>query len=407
MINPKTGLRELAYVAEIKEILPITNSNNCECAVINGWNVMVRKESHFQPHDLVVYFEIDSKVDVSKPYFAFLSKYDGKIKTQRYSFGKKDGSFFLSQGLVMPLSDFGWSAANHPLGTFVTKELNVTYSAVEDNVRKGVSSTSDKFKSMTQRNQDIFSKPFFKFLIKYKIGKKLCFLLFNKRNFNNKTFPKHFPYVKVTDEERCESIPEILNDKRLWVVTEKLDGTSSTYILERKGKRKFEFYVLSRRVRQLTPNQDCYHEENVYWKMAKKYSIEEKMRDYLITHPDLSYVCIQGETVGINIQGNPLQLKDNDLYVYNFITSKSGRLFIGEGINIVEKQWNMKWVPIVGINYQIPSTMEELKKSADGYSTLNPNVLREGFVYRYYDEKTKETSSFKNVSNMYLLSKKE
>ena len=46
-----------------------------------------------------------------------------------------------------------------------------------------------------------------------------------------------------------------------------------------------------------------------------------------------------------------------------------------------------------------PKTMEEMKIEADGYSTLNPKVKREGFVYRSQDGK----KSFKNVSREYLL----
>ena len=70
-----------------------------------------------------------------------------------------------------------------------------------------------------------------------------------------------------------------------------------------------------------------------------------------------------------------------------------------EGKDIVEG-WGMKWVPIIGV-VKMPDTMEELKALATGPSVLNPDVLREGFVYRSIDGQ----DSFKNVSNEYLLSK--
>ena len=104
MLN-KNNERELAYVVRINDIKPIQGSDNCECAVVNGWNVMVRKNT-LKPGDLAVYFEIDSKLDITKPEFAFLISKKGHIKTQKYTFGGK-GSF-LSQGLLMPFSDFGW-----------------------------------------------------------------------------------------------------------------------------------------------------------------------------------------------------------------------------------------------------------------------------------------------------------
>ena len=51
----------------------------------------------------------------------------------------------------------------------------------------------------------------------------------------------------------------VLQDKTPFIVTQKCDGSSGTYILERKGKNKFEFYVCSRNVRILNDKQECYH----------------------------------------------------------------------------------------------------------------------------------------------------
>ena len=42
--------------------------------------------------------------------------------------------------------------------------------------------------------------------------------------------------------------------------------------------------------------------------------------------------------------------------------------------------------------------MEDMKLLADGKSVVNPNVLREGIVYRSIDGK----ESFKNVSRQFL-----
>ena len=393
MVN-KEGQRELAYVVQIADVHPIEGSDNCECAVVNGWNVMVRKGT-FQAGDKAVYFEVDSKVDTTRPEFAFLAKYNGKVKTQRYTFGGKGN--FISQGLIMPLTNFGFDAE---VGEFFTAKLGVTYYDPEDNIRKDVGVSA--YDKMLQRNAKFFNKKFFKWLMQFSWGRKICFFLFKNRGVRKTGFPTKFPYVKVTDEERIENTPTYLNDRGSWVVTEKLDGTSSTYILERKGK-KFEFYVLSRRVRQLTPNQKCYHENNIYWEMAEKYQIEKHLKNYLRERPELSYVALQGESVG-NVQGNPLKLKENDLYIYNFITSDIGRWETAEAYEMIHC-WGMKWVPIIAVNRKLPHTMEEMKNQADGRSEINPRVKREGLVYRKYNSKTLKTTSFKNVSNEYLLSK--
>lgn len=204
----------------------------------------------------------------------------------------------------------------------------------------------------------------------------------------------------MTDEERIENIPYILEDKRVLTATEKLDGTSSTYILERKFFGKFEFYVVSRHVRQMTPDQKCYHDDNIYWNMAIKYNIEDKLKQYLKENPQLKYVCIQGESVG-SVQGNPLKLKEDDFYCFNFIRSDIGRLSTLKGKDIIES-WGMKWVPIISTDWINPDTMEEMKERATGKSLVNPEVLREGIVYR---DENDNAFSFKSVSNEYLLQK--
>ena len=284
------------------------------------------------------------------------------------------------------------------VGTDVTDILKVTYSVVEDNARKAKNiNPNAKYKSMAQRHQKIFKKPIVRKIMKHKLGRKIMFLFFGRKRSKLLSFPTHFPFVHMTDEERCENMPFVLGYKRPLIVTEKLDGTSSTYILERKGKKKFEFYVLSRNVRQKTPDQKCYHDANIYWNMAIKYNIEQHLKEYLIANPDLKYVCIQGESVG-SVQGNPLKLSEDELYVFNFIRSDVGRLSSINGKEIIES-WGMKFVPILETEYYVPTDMEEFKEYADAPSVVNPQVMREGVVLR---DPTNDFS-FKNVSRKYLL----
>ena len=185
-------------------------------------------------------------------------------------------------------------------------------------------------------------------------------------------------------------------DKPL-IVTEKLDGTSTTFILERKGKKKFEFYVLSRNVRQKDEKQSCYHDHNIYWGMAFKYNIEAVLKDMLTLRPDLQYVCIQGESVG-SVQSNPLKLAEDDFYAFNFIDSEKGRWASPDGRELLDK-YGIKWVPILDTNFMMPDDMETFKQMATAKSVVNPAVMREGIVLR--DPTT--DFSFKNVSREYLL----
>lgn len=386
IINDK---RALAYIVTIDEIRPIPNYDRVEHARTNGWWCVTRL-NELKVGDKAVYFEVDSKVPADDERFSFLEAKHYKIKTQKMC-------KVFSQGLLMPITLFP-ELADMEVGTDVTDILKVTYSVVEDNARKSKNGDPDaKYKSMAQRHQKIFKKPIVRKIMKHKLGRKIMFLFFGRKKDKPLSFPTHFPFVHKTDEERCENMPWVLGYERPLIVTEKLDGTSSTYILERKGKKKFEFYVLSRNVRQKTPDQKCYHDKNIYWDMAIKNHIEQHLKEYLIANPDLKYVCIQGESVG-SVQGNPLKLNEDELYVFNFIRSDVGRLSSIDGKEIVES-WGMKFVPILETEYYVPTDMEAFKEYATAKSVVNPNVLREGIVLR---DPTNDFS-FKNVSREYLL----
>ena len=390
IINEK---RELAYISKITDLQPIPNYDRVELATINdGWRVIVSKNDNFKIGDLCVYFEVDSKVPNNDERFKFLEKRHYKIKTIKMC-------GVISQGLVMSLNLFP-EITTHELFYPLTDLLKVTYSVDEDNVRKASVDPNAKYKRMSSRHQKLAKTFWWRWLYRKNWGKKLLFIFFGKKKESNLGFPKHFPFIHKTDEERVENMPWVLGYEHPLIVTEKLDGTSSTYILERKKRNKFEFYVLSRNVRQLNENQKTYHESNIYWENAYKYDIENKLKSYLLEHPDESYVCIQGESVG-NVQGNPLHLIDNDLYVFNFITSTRGLLNPIEG-SIEAELLGFKWVPILDDNYLMPTDMEEFKLYADGNSLVNPEVLREGVVLRDINS----TLSFKNVSRKYLLNEK-
>ena len=406
--------RELAYVVIIDGIEPIPGYDRVEHAVVGGWRVIVRK-GQFKVGDPAIYFEIDSKVPSDRECFSFLANKQYKIKTIKMC-------KVISQGLLMHAEDFGWHIApalniegyntpyiidneghNHNVeneSRFLTKKLGVTYADDEDNQRKAPS--IDKYKKMASRYPDVFKKPFVRWLMRREWGKKLLFVFFGKTKDKATGFPTQFPFVKKSDEERVENMPFILQDKEPWVKTQKIDGTSSTYILARKKFGHFEEYVCSRNVRQLTPNQKNFHTEiegNVYWMMAEKYRIFDFLKHYLLEN-NLEYVCLQGETAGPNIQGNPHKFKEICFFGYNFIRSDTGRMNSVSAAKICELN-GIPWVPIADENYILPDDMETLKLDADG-PCIAGEGLREGWVYRSLDGQ----KSFKNVSRKYLLREK-
>lgn len=386
IINDK---RALAYITTIDNIEPIPGYDRVEYATVQGWKVIVSKNDNFKVGDKCVYFEVDSLCPSNDPRFAFLESKNYKIKTIKMC-------KVYSQGLIMPLSSFTEFNEDIPVFTDVTDILGVKYYVAEDNIRK----SSDKNIQLTisPRYQWLYKKKFIKNLLHYKWFRKIFFMIFkNRKKVNAKAFPTNFPYIHKTDEERVENMTWVLGYDKPLIVTEKIDGTSCTYILERKKHNKFEFYVTSRNVRQLSPEQDCYHESNIYWELAKKYDIENHLMHYLEINPELQYVCIQGEGAG-SVQGNPLKLKENRLFVFNFIRSDVGRISSIEGKKIIT-EWEMEWVPILDTEFYMPNTMEEIKLYSDGKSIVNPNVKREGIVLR----DPISDLSFKSVSREYLL----
>lgn len=382
--------------------MPIEGYDRVELARVGGWWCIVQK-GQFKVGDPAIYFEVDSKVPSDRECFAFLAKRKYKIKTLRMC-------GVISQGLLMHPSDFGWHVnlqgeiddgemTHTPIDEtrFLTKKLGVTH--IEDEENKPVPKV-DKYKVMAQRRPEVFKQKWARWMMRREWGRKIMYFFFGGKKKKSETaFPTKFPYVHKSDEERIENMPFLLKDKQPWIKTQKIDGTSSTYILARGRFGKLEKYVCSRNVRQLTPSQKTYHkdiEENVYWMMAEKYHIFDFLEKYLYENK-LDYVCLQGETAGPSLQGNPHKFKEICFFGYNFIRSDSGRMNSIEAAQICQSA-GIPWVPIADSNYVLPDDMETLKLDADGPCIVGEG-MREGWVCRSYDGK----QSFKNVSREYLL----
>lgn len=378
--------RALAHIEKIEWIRPIEGADNIELIGVLGW-VCIAKKEEFKPGDLVVYIEIDSKCPESDERFAFLAAKHYKVKTMKL------GKFkVISQGLALPISLFP-ELSGKAIGADVTENLKITYSCEEDIKRKSNNVDPDaKYKSMAQRHKKLFSKPLVRKIMRYKLGRKIMFLFFGKKKDNPKEFPK---WIVKTDETRIENAPFYLESTDKWIKTEKLDGTSCTFAVDRIKKNKFEFIVCSRNVRQVDRNQETYHESNIYWELADKYGIEPILTKFAMEN-GYSRVVLQGEGVG-SVQGNPYKMKENELFVFNLIVDglRLGTVDMAKFCD----QNGLKHVPIIDTEYVLPKTMEEMKLEADGYSEINPKVKREGFVYRSIDGQ----QSFKNVSREYLL----
>ena len=402
MLN-KNNERELAYLVRIDELRPIEGYDRVEHARVGGWWVIVRKDQ-FKVGDPAIYIEVDAKVPEKEP-FMFLEKRNFKVKTLKMC-------KVISQGLLMSLEDFGWKLRGDnsnvvimntglddylEIGDFVTQLLGITYAEVEDNKRKA--KPADKYKLMAQRNSKLFSKPFFRWLMRREWGKKLLFVFFGKKKDKKCGWPA---WVVKTDEERCQNMPWLFpGDLEEWIATEKIDGTSTTFTMKGFGKNR-QFFVCSRNVVFDKPDKNCYYETNVYTEMAEKYNIEKVLEEILFRYSAVcNFVTIQGETYGATVQKRDYGLEGRDFAAFNVIlgyedghTERLNPIKMKELLDLFE----IPTVDLVDEHFKIPATCDELLAMAGGVSAIDGG-MREGLVFRSYDG----ARSFKAVDNNFLL----
>ena len=398
MLN-KENQRELCYVVTIDEIRPIPNYDRVEHARVGGWWVIVQK-GQFNVGDPAIYFEIDSQVPYDKECFAFLAKRNYKVKTLRMC-------KVISQGLLMHATDFGWGVTesggiydgnetHYPEdeSRFLTEKLGVTYADAEDNQRKAPS--VDKYKKMAQRHPNIFKKSWVRWLMKRGWGRKLMFVFFGKKKDKKGGWPN---WVSKTDEERVQNMPWILEDEGEWIITEKIDGSSTTFTMKRGKHGKNEFYVCSRNVCFDSVDKPCYYDTNIYWEMAQKYDMYNVLKKLLLEMPAAEWVTIQGEVFGETVQRNTYDLNGRELRVFNLITSDKGRWNSCDMRDKLEKEYHLPCVPILNESYILPNTIEELREYVNSQPSVINQKIKEVIVCRSLDG----VKSFKCVSPEYLI----
>ena len=399
MLNTK-GQRELAYAVKVTNITPIDGADRVELAHVNGWQVMVKK-GEYKIGDLAVYFEIDSKLPETEP-FKFMAKYKYRVKTQKFIKGS-----VLSQGLIMTPAELGLKDVKE--GDFLTDKLGVTYYEAEDNIRKADN------KKLAELKADKFMEKWAK---EHKFLSKFAFIReWRRKKFLKKYFAKQkktgdWPFwVTKTDEERVQNLPALFIDNhKRYFVTEKIDGTSTTFTMAQAPKKKRHAIVCSRNVVFNTPEKEKqnYYKDtdgNVYVEMFEKYDINKVLNYILDEHPDYEFITIQGETYGGTIQKRKY-CEDHRFAVFNYIYKKKDeapvRLNPGQMYDRIKTinldlGTNLETVPILRQMTLEGYDCDMLLKYAEGVSEID-KLPREGLVFR--DMEGKE--SFKAVSNSFL-----
>lgn len=341
----KNGERMMAWITKIDEVQPIPNADAICAYRVGGWWVVDKKEA-YNVGDLCVYVSIDSWIPTELA--PFLSKgkepreFNG-VKGERLKTVKLRGQ--ISQGLLLPLSVFP-----HSLGFFYA-----TDKAVGEDVSHWLGIQKWEMAVPAQLAGQVRGN-----------------------------FPSAIP---KTDQERCQNLVKEINAAievgLQFEVTEKLEGSSCTMYLDPEG----EFHVCSR-------NLDLkFDENNSFWKVAKKYDVENELR----SANALGY-AVQGELIGPGIQGNIYKLTDFEFRVFDVYNANEGRyLTPGERAMFVA-DLGLMHVPVIRVRFGL-CPVQELLEYAEGKSVLNDKQEREGIVFKEING----GMTFKAISNKYLL----
>lgn len=352
-------MRKLASIQKISDIQPIEGRDRIVLASVLGWRVIVKKDE-FQIGDLCVYVEIDS-VMPEKEEFEFLRSKKFRIRTM-----KMGG--VVSQGICFPLSVL--PGGLYQEGDDVTELMGVTQYEPE-------------------MDDPITPEPKKKsWLMRFSWYRKLV-----RRNTKSE-FPKQ---ISKTDEVRIQNAPEMLKDKNPYIVTEKVDGCSGSYLLIKHSFLFFKWYefIVCSRNRSIHTN-----DGSIYWQVAEKYDIQNKMKKMIGKY---KWIAVQGECVGPKIQGNKYKLTSPRFYAFNFITPE-GRFGSIKAKGVLSL-FEIDFVPILSIDQRLPDTVEDMLAMAHGLSCIpsdgdpNNRTIREGLVVRSRDGK----KSFKAVDPEFLL----
>ena len=182
--------RKLVTVRTVDAIEPIPNADAIEVAVFGGWRVVVKRHQ-FAVGERAVYFEVDSALPLDDSRFAFLAPRGTKTidgaEFHVLRTAKLRGA--LSQGLALPLHVVPEAADANDLAEALGVQL--------------------------------YEPP----------------LPVDLAGSVRGAFPTHI--VRKTDAERVQNLGPILPGfvAADWYATEKLDGTSTTFIVEPDGLR--------------------------------------------------------------------------------------------------------------------------------------------------------------------------
>ena len=354
---------KLATVQEITGISPIPNADSIEVAKVLGWEVVVKK-GEFVNGQKVVYIQIDT-IAPQTPDFEFLRSRDFRIRTI-----KLRGQ--ISQGLIIPLPS---NMKNLKVGSDVTEEIGVKKYEKEQKIEERVKPPKKWYKRywwLFKRNVLVRFFP-------------------SLKELNSGPFPKNL--VPITDEERIQNIPFVLNECKgvYFMASEKLDGSSITLILKKNWLGKYAARVCSR-------TKERFGMDNEFYKVYKSTNFLTHLKA-LADWYGTSQIIVQVEYIG-KPQGNKYKLKENEIRLFNIFV-KGNKQDQYEFWKTCQRL-NIPHCPVVWSG-ELNWDLKGIIAYAEGKSAL-ADVEREGLVFRCVEQ---PKISFKVISNKFLIENKE
>ena len=343
-------MRKLASIQRIWKIEPIEGADRIELAHVLGWQCVVNK-GQFQPMDTAVYFEIDSFLPIRDEFEFMRSSSYKKTDIMGEGFRLRTMRFRgqISQGLLLPVSQFPEIPKNADVGDDVTELLGVRKWEIEERATTGGTV----------------------------IG----------------TLPYDIPH---TDETRVQEEPELIQAFAglEYYISTKMDGSSHSIGIDENG-----FHVTGHNYEYKDDGSSS------FYKLVKARENQAKMEDCMKVL-GLKTLTIQGELCAPGIQQNRLRLTKPEWYVFT-IRENGKRVGLKRMLQICEAL-DITPVPIEEVDTDLPSkypTVEALLSRADGEY---PNGgKKEGIVIRptepVFCPLISASLSMKVVSNKYLL----
>lgn len=365
--------RKLASIQRIAALEPIEGADKIQLATINGWKVITAIDNGFSVGDLVIYCEIDAFLPVREE-LEFLRKSSFKNMGLKEGFRIKTMKLrgALSQGLIVPISVLSQKEGGLSVMKYITGPVLWIFPAEDD--EQVITVPLEEGTDVTELLG----------VVKWEVaevgGYNGCVGCQGKRAGN-------FPYfIPKTDEERIQNMPKVLTreQNKRFVVTEKLHGTSFTAFVYND-----EFGVCSR-------NFEIEEDDSLYWRMARHYGVEDRLR----TMSPYKDVAIQGEIIGEGVNKNYYGIEGHKLHIFSLYFISERRYATPEELIDFLIEVSMEPVPVLDNNFQLPLTVDEMLTYAKGASVYPLQKVREGVVVRSLDE---PRISFKAVSNDYLL----